>query len=236
MADPVFPVIALEGNPSEFSRMVGGTHVIDPSLIPPEVALLDGSTLTGVTLDSPNVTGNFPGHTHLDASSGSQITPRAMSPRPRHRVSSSVAASAAVVNTVAETTFSVSHTLLADSVLAGEEFWIRFRGKATTVGAATLRLRAKLGGTTIADVNVITYGGAVVNQPWGLDVLCVPRVGGAAGTLLACGFAFGTAAPLVPHYTGAVDWTAGQALILTAQWSVADPVNSTTLEHMLVEL
>jgi hypothetical protein len=236
MATNVFPVIALDGNPSEFSRMVDGEHVIDPSLLPPEVALLDGSTLENVTLDSPIVTGDFPAHTHADTPNGGVLGPRAMNPRPRHRVFSSVAASSAVVNTVAETTFDVSHTLLANSVLAGEGFELKFRGKATTVGAATLRLRAKLGGTTIADVNVITYGGAVANQPWGLDVLCVPRVGGAAGTLLACGFAFGTAAPLVPHFTGSVDWTAGQALILTAQWSVADPVNSTTLEHMLVEL
>lgn len=152
---------------------------------------------------------------------------------------SSVAASAAVTNTVTETAFDKSYTIPANYLAAGDV--IRIRGQAiasATHSTDTLTLKLKIGTQVIiataavdvadgdigffqADLTIRTIGASGTFVASGEQGLGVP------GTVTAKPFLLGSTA---------IDTTATKLVSITATWSVADTGNSARLDVLTVEL
>ncbi len=151
----------------------------------------------------------------------------------------SVAASAAVSNTVTETAFDQSVTIPANYLKAGDVIRIRCQAIATATNSTdTLNLKLYLGSVEIAATGAVD----VANNDVGyFDVDIVIRTIGASGTLVAAGVqALGvegtvTAKPL-KNASETIDTTAANAVAVKATWSVASASNSVRLDVMNVQL
>ena len=155
------------------------------------------------------------------------------------KVYSNAADSTTITNVTAETPFSLSYTIPANSLAAGDV--IRIRGAVTipsTNSTDTLTLKLKIGSTVL----VTTVAVDVANNDVGyFDALITIRTIGASGTLVAVGQStLGVPGTAVPRSfvlgSTAVDTTAAQALTMTATWSVANTSNQCALSSLVVEM
>lgn len=149
-----------------------------------------------------------------------------------------VAASAAVSNTAAETNFDKTYTLPANKPKAGDALRIRAQVIASATNATdTLVVRIKLGSIMIVATPTVDVGNDDIAV---IDVTILFRTVGAAGTMVAFGFASlganGTATGrAVSLPSTAVDTTAALVIAVSAQWSAASAGNSCRLDGLLVE-
>jgi hypothetical protein len=148
-----------------------------------------------------------------------------------------------VVNTTTETTFGSKKTFTSAMMAAGVV--IRFEATGTystdSAVAPTLRLRVKMGTTTILDTTAVTTTANMSNRLWTLRGAMVLTVAGASGQLEAQGYGSlatsATAAQIVSMPNTAkisLDTTANRDLSVTAQWGTADADNTITMRQLLV--
>lgn len=147
----------------------------------------------------------------------------------------SVAASAAVENTVTETAFDKTYTFPANTLKVGDIIRIRGQAIATSTNSTdTLTVRVKIGSTTIVATAALDVAN---NDVVVFDVSLVIRTIGASGTLVGYGTvtigppASATMKPFALAST-TVDTTATQLISVTAQWSVAHASNSVRLDNL----
>lgn len=153
------------------------------------------------------------------------------------------AASTAITNSTAETAFSTSHTIPANSLLAGTVLKIRYQGIATATNSTdTLTVRLRIGGLTGTVLHAHTATDVANNDVWQGWYDVVIRTVGASGTMVGFGArknapaAEGTATwqdDILASTT--IDTTAAQTINVTGQWSVANAGNSCRLDVMMVE-
>lgn len=146
---------------------------------------------------------------------------------------STVAASAAVTNTVTETGFDKTHTILANTLKAGDVIRIRAQAIASaTHSDATLTLKLYLNAVEIVTTGAVNVADGDIGY---VDVEICIRTIGASGTMVAAGVqALGvpgtvTAKPFLLAST-AIDTTADQVVAVKATWSYANAGNSARLD------
>lgn len=146
-------------------------------------------------------------------------------------------ASDTIANTDVETTFATS--LSYSGVALGDGLRISARGYLSTAGAVALTLRLKLGAGTVTILasSATTISAGITNRGWWIEGFIIPTSVAsqveAQGTL----FIAATTNPIrdmVNTGTVGVDGTQGP-LILTAEWSAADPGNTITLREFSLE-
>lgn len=127
-----------------------------------------------------------------------------------------------------------STTLEAGLGRVGRVIQITGNGEFSTSGASSLTIRVKAGSTALLTLSVGTLGN-VGTRRWDLDVQLQVRVVGSTGTLGAQGrFVFATStgvSGINQISTGSAtttDFTATQALTVTAQWGTADASSITS--------
>lgn len=146
-------------------------------------------------------------------------------------------ANANVVNTVTETTIigtgSGSLALPANFFVAGKTIRITLKGGIETTGTPTLRIRIKLGSTTILDTTAITLVAITGTQLFEITAELTCRSTGASGSVMGEGkfnyFSSKTVINPVSMYLGTavtVDTTAAQTIDVTAEWGTASSANA----------
>lgn len=160
----------------------------------------------------------------------------------RYTAYTNTAASSAVSNTITETAFSVSYTIPAGTLVAGESIDIDWQGIATsTNGTDTLRIRVYLGGTS----GTLLYDHAaqdVANNDVFLGTYrLIIRSVGSSGTVVGYGWGKSVAAAegtatfkddILASTT--VNTTAAQDIVVSATWSAASASNSCRLDFLRV--
>jgi hypothetical protein len=154
-------------------------------------------------------------------------------------IASQTAASTAVTNTTTETSFDVTGTIAANSLVAGSVIRIKWQGIATATNATdTLQIRVKLGSTDLLTTAAVDVADNDIFGGW-FDVQI--RTIGTGGTMVGNGIyqdpdISGTALKMVNLASTAVDTTAALTAAVSAEWSVADAGNSCRLDLLEVEL
>jgi len=150
--------------------------------------------------------------------------------------------SVTVGNTVSELTLlgtgQGSLTLGANFFRAGKSFRIWARGVISDTGTPTLRIRVKLGATTILDTTAVTLAGTLSNNEWEMNCLVTCRTVGVSGTVFAQGHfqEFPNNRLGMPNTTtSTIDTTASQVINITALWGTADPANTMTCTNVMIE-
>lgn len=152
--------------------------------------------------------------------------------------------SATVANTVTETTIIGSGvgsvTLPANFFVAGKTIRLRGYGFHSTTGSPTVRLRIKLGSTTILDTTAINSHVATDAQvDWEGIITC--RTTGATGTVIGQGFYQEFQNPdvsigMVNTTTTTIDTTSSLAVNATIEWGTADVGNTITVTNLILEV
>lgn len=149
-----------------------------------------------------------------------------------------------VASTAAETAFTSSYTVGANTLSVGSVIRIKLFGVySTALVAPTLAIKVKVGGTLVLTTGTIsTLVGSDTNVGWTLEGALVVTAIGASGTLECQGLAeLDTAATtgLLVNMTntaavGSIDTTVGEAITVTATWGTSSASNTITLRQMLV--
>ena len=157
-----------------------------------------------------------------------------------------------VANTTTETSVlgaaqaGSTKTIEAGLARVGRTFYVRLYGTLGITGTPTLRLRIKLGSTTIVDttaatINVPSSGGGFLIE----GVLSIRAVGASGevmghtlkGTITPFGSAggnmlgFAATAAVTP-----VDFTVAQAIDVTVQWGTANAANTLTITGSFIDM
>lgn len=161
-------------------------------------------------------------------------------------VNTSVPAGNTVANTAADTAFTSSYTIPAGQLDVGTVVRVKLYGVYSTDAAAapTIRLRLKLGATTMIDTGAVTTVVSTSNRGWSAEATFTVTTDSATGVIEAQGFAeFETAATtaLIVNMeniaaVSPIDTTSALALTATLQWGTADADNTATLREMTVEV
>lgn len=156
-------------------------------------------------------------------------------------------ASTTVANTVTETTLIGSGvgtvTLPANFFVAGKTIRLTVLGIVSDTGTPTLRIRVKLGSTTIGDTGAVALVGTVANDVFqGLYTLTC-RTTGATGTVIGQGsFQFdnstnsGLFEGMPSTGTTTIDTTVSQAVSLTVEWGTADVADTISCTNVTLEV
>jgi len=153
-----------------------------------------------------------------------------------------VAASSAVTNTTAETSFSQTLSIPANSLTAGDVIEIFTQGIATSTNSTdTLTIKVKIGSTVLVSSGAVDVAN---NDVWVIDCRVCVRTAGASGTLVAGGIvALGTPAEATTVLEKAggsfvasttVDTTAAHTIDVTATWSALSASNSCRQDMFIV--
>lgn len=161
-------------------------------------------------------------------------------------------ASTTVANTVTETTLVGSgvgtDTLPTNFLVAGKTVRVSAWGVYSTTGTPTLRYRVRMGGiagTVVLDTAAQTTASGVTNRGWRVDGLITCRTTGAGGTVFGQGSstvssaAFAAASgtwDMENTATTAIDTTAAQQVVLSAEWGTASASNTITCSNFMVEV
>lgn len=155
----------------------------------------------------------------------------------------STADGTAVANTTTETIIFPDVVIPANYMQDGRKLRMRAFGKLSTTATPTMVWAIRwggVGGTLLANTELITMGSGVANVNWSLEALIQTRTNGATGSLLVMGdlsvhSAAGTVLANVFGVSGfdapaavTVNLTADTALSLTADWSAASSSNTLT--------
>jgi len=168
----------------------------------------------------------------------------------KHRTIFESTASATVGGTTAETTLVAagegSVTIAANTLAVGMRLKIESQGYFSTLSPTpgTVRLRVKLGSTTILDsgaISVNSFAG-ITNAPWQMNLALTVRAIGGSGSVIGNGlshFSNGTTGefvlPLVATSPVTVDTTASQAVNVTVEWGTSNAANTMTLTNLHIE-
>ena len=148
-----------------------------------------------------------------------------------------------IANTATETLFNSTYVIPLAKLASGYVLKIKGRGVYGTAAAAgTLRIRIKLGGTTILDSLAFTATNSVpAGSGWNFEGEVIVISGGSGGNVEAQGeikfWSAAAASQVMPLYNAApvaVDLSASKALTVTAQWGTANAANSITLRQLLL--
>lgn len=160
-------------------------------------------------------------------------------PNPSGLLYSNTAASTAISNTTTPTDFSLSYTIPANSMKAGDVYRIKGQGIATATNSTdTLAVDLEFGGVDLYTIAAVDVADNDIFE-FQADVLI--RTIGASGTLVAHGFAgaFGAAGTATARSrfkaSTAIDTTAAALVVAEATWSVASASNSCRLDAFTVE-
>lgn len=126
-------------------------------------------------------------------------------------------------------------TLPAYRITKSKSYRLGVTGIVTTTGAGpTLRIRVKLGATTVLDTTAVATPAGITDAVFELVVIFTCRTAGATGTIFAEGYlscmqngAFQAPSilPMRNNATTTIDTTASNLLDVTAQWGTADAAN-----------
>lgn len=154
-------------------------------------------------------------------------------------------ASKQITNTVTETTlFGTgvgSLTLPAGILSPGGCVQIAMNGYSQGVSFPTVRIRAKVGGSTVCDTTAVNTG-MVLSIVHGFEVnaLLTCRTDGTTGTIIGqCGFRCADSPTFENSETTAtttIDTTAALALDVTFQWGAASASNIVTITNAIVQV
>lgn len=151
---------------------------------------------------------------------------------------SSVAASANITNTSAETAFDISYTIPANTLKAGDVLQIRAFGLAPTTNSTdTLIIKVKIGTSILVTSATVDVADA---DMFVADCTLSVRTAGASGTTVASGLIV-LGVPITATTRGGslasatLDTTATQAITVTATWSVASTSNIVRLDQLAVQ-
>ncbi len=160
-------------------------------------------------------------------------------------VYSNTATGGVVASTAAETAFSgFSYTIPASSVQLGDVFDVEMRGqwgsKASSPG--TLNIKVKIGSTVVIAMQPLTVTANVTAKGWRARAKFVVTAVGASGSIEAEGdIQYYNNTPVdnlqvIPTggAVASIDFTAAQALTVTATWGTSDSANTITLGQVTV--
>ncbi len=148
-----------------------------------------------------------------------------------------------ISSTTAETAFTSSYTIPANSCVAGRVYRVIARGNySTTTTAPTLNIRLKAGAVALAATGAQATTISMTNRQWTLqaDVIC--QTVGTSGTVEAAG-----SVTRATSAVAAVQWelnntaavtmntTIAQTLAISAQFNAASASNAITLREMSIE-
>lgn len=148
-----------------------------------------------------------------------------------------------VANTAAETAFTSSYDIPANTLVVGDVIRIKLYGVYGTdaILAPTIRGKVKLDSTIMLDTGAVTAIVGITNGGWWAEGVFVVQTIGAAGTIEAQGFAeFATAATTGLSVNAentapiTIDTTVAQTISVTVEWGTADADNTITLREMTV--
>ncbi|MBL7942761.1 MAG: hypothetical protein JNM00_08350 [Flavobacteriales bacterium] len=151
-----------------------------------------------------------------------------------------------VQNTTSETTLfgtgEGSLTIPADFFKVGRTLKVTMMGIITNTGSPTIRLRVKLGGSTIIDTTAVTMGTITGTQFFIAEFLITCRTAGSSGTVIGQGmFNYWASTSSQRTATGAssgtvtVNTTGTLALDVTVQWGTASASNRISSHNAIVE-
>jgi len=149
-----------------------------------------------------------------------------------------------VSSTTAETTLigaGVGNvTLPAGFFVAGKSIGIKAFGIHSSAGGVTIRLRIKLGSTTILDTGA-TNSGNDTDQGFSIDADICCRTSGVSGTVIGQGYYLEEGsnekhAGMVNTTTTTIDTTAALAVNLTAEWSTSSASNSISCTKLYLDV
>lgn len=147
-----------------------------------------------------------------------------------------------IASTNAETAFTSSYTIPANSMNAGDVYYVRCAGVYSNTLTPTLDLKFKFGSTVMLDSTAITTVVNQTNSGWESEAYFIVNTIGASGAVEAQGYA-----ELASSLTGVqyidlantsavtIDTTANQAITVTIQWSASSSSNTITLRQFTVE-
>ena len=152
-----------------------------------------------------------------------------------------------VANTVTETTIlgtgTGTTTLDANDLTVGKNIHVKVRGIISDTGTPTIRIRVKLGATTIGDTGAIALSGTITDEEFDVDYMFTCRTTGATGTVIGSGFfSFDNAASAGATFgmpatgTTTIDTTAALALSVTVEWGAADPANTISSQVATIKM
>jgi len=153
-------------------------------------------------------------------------------------------ANTTVANTVTETTIIGTGvgtvTLPANFFVAGKTVNLEMRGYHSSVSTPTLRVRIKLGSTTILDSGAKSTGNGT-NDGFRLNAMITCRATGVSGTVHGQGdyielHTGGVTVELVSTSVVTVDTTASQAIVITVEWGTAALGNTITSTNFYAEV
>lgn len=152
-------------------------------------------------------------------------------------------ASKTVANTTTETTLvttgSGTMTMAPNLLKVGKSIRLRIWCYHSSVSAATIRFKIKIGSTTVIDTGAHNSHNDT-NKLIQLDAIITCRTAGASGTVLgqATFEEFGSSPDsngVVNTTTSTIDTTSAQTLDVTAQWGTASASNTITCTNLVVE-
>lgn len=154
---------------------------------------------------------------------------------------SDVSAGNNITNTTTETTFASSYIINSIQFSLGRVFKGQVRGIYSTDAAApgTLRIRVKLGTTTILDTTAFTPTSAMTDAGWMMEFTFIVTTTGASGNVEAQGiatFSSGTDSAKVllleNNARVSVNLSLSTTISVTAQWGTADADNKIQVRQM----
>lgn len=136
-----------------------------------------------------------------------------------------------------------SATIAANALTAGKGIYVIAWGFMSATGVPTLTIKLKIGGVTIATTGTITMTTTTGTCQWQVTGIITCRTTGAGGT----GFAqaqfqwFSSTAgsnidQMPNNATFSLNTTTANAIDLTGQWSIADPLNTISSSNIIVAL
>lgn len=152
-------------------------------------------------------------------------------------------ATGTVTNTVTETEITstgVGSLVLPENFfVAGRTLVIYGKGLHSSPGGAQIRIRVKLGSTTILDTGSVNSGNDTDAQ-FNISAIVTCRTTGGSGTVFSQGdYAEDGSSPtifeMVNTAATTVDTTASQTLSITAEWDSASASRSISLTNLVVE-
>jgi len=153
-----------------------------------------------------------------------------------------------VANTVTETslfgTGTGSLTLPANFWVVGRTVRLELHGDFADTGTPTVRIKVKMGATTLIDSTATALAAISATEEWELVSIITCRATGVSGTLEAiCDFYYETTTGSTPVYafdisgtTTTFNTTTSGALDVTWEWGTASASNTTTTEIAYVEV
>lgn len=157
-------------------------------------------------------------------------------------VDGSVPGENTVGNSTTETQLASAYTFTAEHLVEGTVIRFRAAGVYSTHSSApTLRLRIKLGTTTLLDTGAFTTGTSLSNLGWSIDGNFIITTDSSLGEVEAQGIGFfaisasdGQTVFLPNTAKVSVDMSSSLSFNVTAQWGTANAANTLTMRQLIV--